>query len=57
VRVGMEPSPRGTAQVAMSARAWDKIDYSRVASVCMKNNKKQFEVRLTSDKKPVRTHK
>ena len=33
------------AQVAMSARAWDKIDYSRVASVCMKNNKKHFEVR------------
>ena len=32
-------------QVAMSARAWDKIDYSRVASVCMKNNKKHFEVR------------
>jgi hypothetical protein len=29
----------------MSARAWDKVDYSRVASVCMKNNKKHFEVR------------
>ncbi len=33
----------------MSARAWDKIDYSRVASVCMKNNKKQFEVRIFRD--------
>ena len=31
----------------MSARAWDTINYSRVASVCMKNNKKQFEVSVT----------
>ena len=32
----------------MSARAWNTIDYSRVASVCMKNNKKKFEVRSSS---------
>lgn len=27
----------------MSANAWDQVKYPRVASVCMKNNKKHFE--------------
>lgn len=27
----------------MSANAWDQVKYTRVASVCMKNNKKSFE--------------
>ena len=44
-------------QVAMSARAWDTIDYSRVASVCMKNNKKKFEVRLALRSKLLSTLK
>ena len=27
----------------MSARAWQEVKYPRVASVCMKNNKRRFE--------------
>ncbi|KAL3152371.1 hypothetical protein ABBQ32_001429 [Trebouxia sp. C0010 RCD-2024] len=30
-------------EVYMSANAWDQVKYTRVASVCMKNNKKSFE--------------
>ena len=26
----------------MSANAWNEVKYTRVASVCMKNNKKRF---------------
>ena len=32
-------------QVFMSAGEWDKVDYSRVPSVCMKRNKKHFQHR------------
>ena len=37
--------PSGCVQVYMSANSWGDVDYERVASVCMRTNKKHFEVR------------
>ena len=48
-------------EVFMSANEWDKVNYSRVASICMANNAKHFlyhdEVRFGAFLKDVKTGK